>query len=92
MLLLLNNPDKAKRAFAGNSRQELFFRLESKGMKKDIIPSYIRSMRICLVINPVINYLQLEKELQVLGWHDFELDYHTLQLAVRCFETEGIIA
>ena len=61
-------------------------------MKKDIIPSYIGSMRICLVNNPVINYLQLEKELQVLGWNDFELDYHTLQLAITCFETEEIIA
>ena len=92
MLLLLNNSEQLKQAFTSNSRQELFFRLESKGMKKDIIPSYIGSMRICLVNNPVINYLQLEKELQVLGWNDFELDYHTLQLAITCFETEEIIA
>ena len=92
MLLLLNNSDKLKETLTGNSKQELFFRLKSKGMKKDIIPSYIRSMRICLVANPVINYLQMEKELKVLGWHDFELDYHTLKLAVTCFETERIIA
>ena len=61
-------------------------------MKKDIIPSYIGSMKVCLTINPATNCFQLEKELQVLGWNDFELDYHTLQLAVACFETEGIIA
>lgn len=92
MLFLLNNSDSLKETSTSNSKQELFLHLESKGMKKDIIPSYIRSMRICFVADPVINYLQLEKELQVLGWHDLELDDHTLQLAVTCFETEGIIA
>jgi len=26
-----------------------------------------------------------------LGWYDIEVDYHTLQLSIACFEAEGII-
>ena len=88
MDLLLNNSNKLKETFASNLKQELFHRLEVKGMEKDIIPSYIRSMKLCFFINPTTNHLQVDKELQFLGWNDFELDYHTLQLAIACFETD----
>ena len=37
-----------------------------------------------------MNHLQINKRLQFLGWNDFELDYHTLQLAIACFEAEGL--
>ena len=92
MDLLLNNSSKLKETFTSNLKQTLFHHLELKGMKKDIIPSYIRSMKICLVINPTMNHLQADKELQFLGWNDFEMDCHTLQLAIDCFETEDVIA
>ena len=92
MDLLLNNSNKLKETFTSNLKQVLFHRLEVKGMEKDIIPSYIRSMKLCLVINPTMNHLQVDKELRFLGWNDFELDYHTLQLAIACFEKERIIA
>ena len=86
MDLLLNNSNKLKETFTSNLKQVLFNRLEVKGMEKDIIPSYIRSMKLCLVINPTMNHLQVDKELQFLGWNDFEMDYHTMQLAIACFE------
>ena len=92
MDLLLNNSNKLKETSTSNLKQELSHRLELKGMKKEIIPSYIRSMKICFIINPNMNHLQVDKELHFLGWNNFDLDYHTLQLATEYFETKRIIA
>jgi len=91
MDLSLNKSNKLKETFTSDLKHLLFQRLEMKGMKKDIIPSYIRSMKICLVNKPNMNPLQANEQLQLLGWNDIELDYHTIQLAIACFETEGIL-
>jgi len=91
MDLLLNNSNSFKDSIASNFKQRLFHRLKSKGMIMDIIPSYIRSMKICLVNKPNMNPLQANKQLQLLGWNDIELDYDIIQLAIACFETEGIL-
>jgi hypothetical protein len=39
-----------------------------------------------------LNYsqVQVNKRLHYLGWDDFDLDYHTLELAVAFFEIEGL--
>jgi len=37
-----------------------------------------------------MNLLQVNKRLHLLGWDSFELDYHTLQLAIAYFEAEGL--
>ena len=87
----LNNYTKFKEIFTTDLKQELFDRLKVKGMEKDFIHSYLRSVKICLDINPTMNHFQLDKELQFLGWNDFEMDYHTFQLAIASFETEGVI-
>jgi hypothetical protein len=47
-------------------------------------------MKICFANNPNINSLQVNEQLQFLGWDDIEVDYHTIQLAIACFENEGI--
>ena len=90
MDLLLNNYDKLMDNFAKEPNQALFHHLALKGMNEEIIPSYIRSMRICLANNPTINLLQLDTELQYLGWNNFRLDFPTLQLAKSCFKAETI--
>jgi len=59
----------------------LMHRLEKTGMEKSIIFGFISSLKSCLLNNPNMNHLQINKRLQFLGWDDFELDYHTLQLA-----------
>ena len=58
-------------------------------MEKSIIFGFISSLKSCLLDDPNLNHLQINKRLQFLGWDDFELDYHTLQLARACFEAEG---
>ena len=89
MDFLLNNSNKLNNTFTCDLKQVLFHHLELKGIDKDLIPSFIRSMKICLVVNPAMNHLQVDKELRLLGWNDFRLDYHTLQLALAYLETEG---
>lgn len=48
-------------------------------------------MRICFATDPKMNHLKANRQLQFLGWNDIEVDYHTLQIAIACFEEEGII-
>ena len=72
-------------------KELLIYRLANKGMDPNIIPSYLRSMKICLVNKPNMNPLQANEQLQFLGWNDIELDYHTMQLAKACFETEDVL-
>ena len=72
---LLSEPKKA-----------LIRRLEMKGMGKSEIPGFVWALKSCLLDNPDMNYLQINERLRYLGWDDFNLDYHTLQLAIACFE------
>jgi hypothetical protein len=66
----------------------LMQRLEKKGMAKSTILGFTLSLKSCLLDNPDMNHIQINKRLKFLGWDDFELDYHTLQLAIACFENE----
>jgi len=69
-------------------KHNLINRLEKIGMEKSTILGFILSLKSCLSDNPNINLLQANKRLQFLGWDDFELDYHTFQLAIAYFEEE----
>ena len=75
--------------FLSENKQVLMHRLEMKGMEQSAIPGFVLSLKSCLLDNPDMNHLQTNKRMQLLGWDDFDLDYHTLQLAIACFEAEG---
>lgn len=66
----------------------LLQRLKSKGLFKSTIPGYIMSLKNCIRANPDWDHMKINRQLQLLGWDDFELDYHTMQLAVACFEVK----
>ncbi len=70
--------------------QVLFDRLEKKEMDPSTIPGFIRNLANTVLINPHMNHAQVNEQLHFLGWDDVELDYHTLQLAIACFEAEGL--
>lgn len=72
------------------NKQTLMHRLQKKGLRKNIILGFISSLKSCLLDSPNMNLWEINKRLQFLGWNDFELDYHTLQLALMCFETEDL--
>jgi len=68
----------------------LIKRLEKKGIEPIMIYSFIRDLANNILVNPHMNLLQVNKQLHFLGWDSFELDYHTLQLAIACFEAKGL--
>ena len=68
----------------------LIERLEDKGMELSIIHGFVRDLANTILHNPHMNLLHVNKRLHSLGWDGFELDYHTLQLAIACFEAEGL--
>jgi len=71
-------------------KHTLIQRLEKKGLESDLIPSFIRSLANSYVVNPQMDFSQVNQKLQSLGWAGVEVDYHTFQLALACFEDEGL--
>jgi len=65
-------------------------RLKKRGLEVGMIPGFIRLLANSFLTNPGMNLLQVNKRLNYLGWDDFEIDYHTMQLAISCFESESI--
>jgi len=74
--------------FLLENRQALMHRLEMKGLEKSAIPGFMWCLKSCLLNNPDIDQLQASQRLQSFGWEDFNLDYHTMQLAMANFEAE----
>lgn len=70
--------------------QSLIERLEEKGMESGIIHGLIRDLANTILSDPHMSLLQVNNRLHLLGWDSFELDYHTLQLAIACFEADGL--
>jgi hypothetical protein len=66
--------------------QILTQRLKEKGVDSNKIDGLIRNLANLYFANPDMSLSQINKELQYLGWDDLELDYHTLQLLLACFE------
>jgi hypothetical protein len=71
-------------------KQVLIKRLEKKGMELCIIPGFIRSLANSFFLKPHMDLIQVNNQLRYMGWGNIELDYHTLQLALSCFEDEGL--
>jgi hypothetical protein len=55
-----------------------------------MIPGFIRDVANTVLPNPHLELVEVNRRLLTLGWDHFELDYHTLQLAIECFEAEGL--
>ena len=68
----------------------LIERLEKQGIEQSVMPGFIRSLVHTIFLDPDLNLVQVNRKLHLLGWDGFELDYHTLQLAIACFEAEGL--
>ncbi len=72
-----------------NIEQILKQRLEKKGIEPSLIPGFIKDLTNTFFLNPDYELPQIVGRLRYLGWDDFELDDHTLQLAKACFEAGG---
>ncbi len=70
--------------------KKLIHKLIENGVEASLIPGFIRSLANACLINPDMSHCQANKRLKYLGWHDVEIDYHTLQLAITSLETKGL--
>ncbi len=70
--------------------KKLICRLIENGVEASLIPGFIRSLANACLINPDMSHTQTNERLKYLGWHDIEIDYHTLQLAIDSLETKGL--
>ena len=63
-------------------------RLRKKGVEPSVIKGFLLDFVSIFSLNPHIELLEASSKLKSLGWDDFELDDHTLQLAKACFEND----
>jgi len=68
----------------------LMERLENKGLSAVAIPGFLRDVTNTISDDPQKNLLWMNRQLYTLGWDTIELDYHTMQLIIACFEAEGL--
>ena len=68
----------------------LLKQIEKIGIKKNIIPQFIRDIIHSFDDNPVMSLFQINSHLRFLGWDDVILDYHIFQLIKLYVETENI--
>ena len=72
-------------------RQLLIQRLSQKGLEKNLIPGFLRSLANSIDIGKNQNYTLINKHMRNIGWDDIDLDYHTFELARNCLESEGFV-
>ena len=66
----------------------LIDRLKSKGMDPRLIPAYLKALTSLISSEPGIDPAQANQKLHSLGWDEVVIDYHCLQIAIACLETE----
>ena len=72
-------------------RQLLVQRLSHKGLEKNLIPGFLRSLANSIDVEQNPNFTLINKHMRHIGWDDIDLDYHTFELARNCLEAEGFI-
>ena len=64
-------------------------RLVGKGIAPGSIPAYVRDLFNTISTNTNLALNDLNRGMARLGWDEFELDDHTLQLITAVFETDN---
>ena len=64
-------------------------RLVAKGIAPGAIPAYIRNLFNTISMNTNLGLREVNRGMERLGWDEFELDDHTLQLITAVFETDS---
>jgi len=72
-------------------KEILWQRLEKKGIYPGLIPCLIKSIVSTIPCISHANFEEVNRRLHLLGWDDFEMDYHTLQLVIASLENDGSI-
>jgi hypothetical protein len=70
-------------------KQILSQRLIKGGADPSSLDSILKALSKMLSADPGLDPVAANERLRYLGWHEVEVDYHTLQLALACFEMEN---
>jgi hypothetical protein len=70
-------------------KQIFLQRLTTIGVEPNLISGLMKALAVFFYINPNMSLSQVNERLHFLGWNDIELDYHTYQLAIECFDKSG---
>jgi hypothetical protein len=62
--------------------------LKSKGMDPSLIPAFLKAITSIISSMPGIELAQVNQKLNLLGWDEVTIDYHSLQIAIACLVTE----
>lgn len=79
---LINDFRKLKRNKKWQLNDILLQRLTTKGIALNTMPRFIKDLTYTLAIDPQMNLGEINRRLHLLGWYDFEVDEHTLQLVL----------
>ena len=72
-------------------RKLLIQRLNHKGLEKNQIPGFLRSLANSIDMGQNKNFALINRHMRNIGWEDVDLDYHTFELARNCLEAEGFV-
>ena len=72
-------------------KQLLIQRLSHRGLEKNQIPGFLRSLANSIDIGQNPNYTLINNHMRNIGWDDIDLDYRTFELARNCLEAEGFV-
>jgi hypothetical protein len=66
----------------------LIDRPKSKGMDPALITAFLKALTHLISSEPGIEPAVANQKLNSLGWNEVVIDYHSLQIAIACFEAE----
>ena len=66
----------------------LIDRLKSQGMDPSLVPAFLKALTGIISSKPGIELAQVNQKLNLLGWDEVTIDYHSLQIAIACLVTE----
>ena len=66
----------------------LIDQLKSKGIDPALIPAFLKALTSLISSEPSVEPAQINQKLHSLGWDEVAIDYHCLQIAIACIETD----
>jgi len=72
-----------------NLRLLLIDRLKCQGMDPAVIPAFLKALTSLISLEPGLGTAEVNQKLHSLGWNEVTMDYHCLQIAIACLETDS---
>jgi hypothetical protein len=66
----------------------LINRLKSQGVDPSLISAFLKALTSIISSEPGIELAQVNQKLNLLGWDEVTIDYHSLQIAIACLDAD----